>query len=140
MSLLKEFKEFASRGNVIDLAVGIIIGAEFGKIVSSFVNDVLMPPIGVLVGGINFTDIKIVLKSIPLGDEGIMTPAVTINIGNFIQAVVNFIIIAFAVFMVVKAANAMKKKQEAPPAPPAPPAPSAEEKLLTEIRDLLKNR
>jgi large conductance mechanosensitive channel len=141
MGLLKEFKEFASKGNVIDLAVGIIIGAEFGKIVSSFVNDVLMPPIGVLVGGINFTDIKIVLKSIPLGDDGLMTPAVTINIGNFIQAVINFIIIAFAVFMVVKAANAMKKKQaEVPAAPPAPPAPSAEEKLLTEIRDLLKKQ
>ena len=132
MSMLQEFKTFAMKGNVVDMAVGIIIGGAFGKIVSSFVSDVIMPPLGLLIGGVNFTELSITLK------EAVdTTAAVTINYGKFIQTVVDFTIIAFAIFMVIKAMNAMKKKEEAAP-PPAPPAPSAEEKLLTEIRDLLK--
>ena len=134
MKIIQEFKEFAMKGNVIDMAVGIIIGAAFGKIVSSIVNDIIMPPIGLLVGGVNFTDLKIVMKAA----EG-ENPAVTLNYGNFLQVTFNFLIIAFAIFMVIKAMNAAKKKQEATPAaPPAPPAPTKEETLLAEIRDLLK--
>jgi large conductance mechanosensitive channel len=131
MSMMSEFREFAMRGNVVDMAVGIVIGGAFGKIVSSFVNDVLMPPIGMAVGGVDFGSLAITLKEAS-GDVA----AVTLNYGSFIQTVVDFIIIAFAIFMVVKAMNSMKKKEEA--APPAPPKPSAEETLLTEIRDLLK--
>lgn len=139
MGLISEFKDFASKGNVLDLAVGIIIGGEFGKIVSSLVSDVLMPPLGLIIGGVNFTSIKIPIKAAVIDAAGKITEeAVSVNIGNFFQAVFNFIIIAFAVFMIVKAANNMnKKKAEAAPAP-APPAPSNEEKLLAEIRDLLK--
>lgn len=134
MSMLQEFKTFAMKGNVVDMAVGIIIGAAFGKIVSSVVNDVIMPPIGLLVGGVNFTDLTIVLKA-AMGE----TPAVTINYGNFIQLVFDFVIVAFAIFMMIKFMNNLqKKKEEVPAAPPAPPAPSKEEILLTEIRDLLK--
>ncbi|MBP9005167.1 MAG: large-conductance mechanosensitive channel protein MscL [Candidatus Marinimicrobia bacterium] len=129
--LLQEFKAFAMRGNVIDMAVGIIIGAAFGKIVTSVVNDIIMPPIGLLVGGVNFTDLKIVLKHAVDGN-----PAVTLNYGNFLQVVFDFLIIAFAVFMLVKALSAAKREEEA--APPAPPAPTKTEILLTEIRDLLK--
>jgi large conductance mechanosensitive channel len=128
---MSEFKSFAMRGNVIDMAVGIVIGGAFGKIVSSFVNDVLMPPIGILVGGMDFKDLAIVLKEAS-GDVA----AVTINYGSFIQTVLDFIIIAFAIFMVVKAMNNLKKKEEEAPA--APPKPSAEVELLTEIRDALK--
>lgn len=135
MSIVKEFKEFAMRGNVIDLAIGIIIGGAFGKIVSSLVSDILMPPIGLLIGGVNFTDLKLTLKQADLLQ---MTPPVTINYGNFIQVIFDFLIIAFAIFMLVKAINRMKKKEEAAPA--EPPKPSNEEVLLTEIRDLLKNR
>lgn len=131
MSMMKEFRDFAMRGNVVDMAVGIVIGGAFGKIVSSFVNDVLMPPIGMALGGVDFSDLSVVLKEAS-GDVA----AVTLNYGAFIQTLVDFIIIAFAIFMVVKAMNRMKKKEEA--APPAPPKPSAEEKLLTEIRDLMK--
>ncbi|MCU0363008.1 MAG: large-conductance mechanosensitive channel protein MscL [Bacteroidales bacterium] len=131
MKLLDEFKAFAMRGNVVDLAVGIIIGAAFGKIVSSVVADLIMPPIGLLVGGVNFTDLKIVMKA---ATE--TAPAVTLNYGNFIQVVFDFVIVAFSVFLVIKAMNAAKKKEEAAPA--APPAPSKEETLLAEIRDLLK--
>jgi len=131
MSMMSEFKSFAMRGNVIDMAVGIVIGGAFGKIVSSFVNDVLMPPIGMLMGGVDFSDLAVVMKEAS-GDVA----AVTINYGSFIQTVVDFLIIAFAIFMVVKAMNNMKKKEEAAPA--APPKPSAEEVLLTEIRDALK--
>jgi large conductance mechanosensitive channel len=131
MSMMSEFKSFAMRGNVIDMAVGIVIGGAFGKIVSSFVNDVLMPPIGILVGGMDFKDLAIVLKEAS-GDVA----AVTINYGSFIQTVLDFIIIAFAIFMVVKAMNNLKKKEEEAPA--APPKPSAEVELLTEIRDSLK--
>lgn len=135
MSIIKEFKVFAMRGNVFDLTIGIIIGGAFGKIVSSLVSDILMPPIGLLIGGVNFTDLKITLKQADLLQ---MTPPVTINYGNFIQVIFDFLIIAFAIFVLVKAINRMKKKEEA--APTEPPKPSNEEMLLTEIRDLLKNR
>jgi len=131
MKILDEFKAFAMKGNVIDMAVGIIIGAAFGKIVSSIVNDIIMPPIGLLVGGVNFTDLKIVMKA---ATE--VKPAVTLNYGNFLQVIFDFMIVAFAVFMVIKAMNTAKKRQEA--APVAPPAPTKDQQLLTEIRDLLK--
>jgi large conductance mechanosensitive channel len=131
MKLVDEFKTFAMKGNVVDMAVGIIIGAAFGKIVSSMVSDIVMPPIGLLIGGVNFTDLKVVLKA---ATE--TAPAVTWNYGNFLQVCFDFLIVAFAVFMVIKAINAAKKKEEA--APSAPPAPSKQEVLLTEIRDLLK--
>lgn len=136
MKLFAEFKSFAMRGNVIDLAVGIIIGAAFGKIVGSVVNDIIMPPIGLLIGGVNFTDLKIIIKAASVAADGTTIPAVAMNIGNFIQTFVDFAIIAIAIFMLIKGLNSLKKKEEAAPA--APPAPSAEEKLLTEIRDLLK--
>ncbi len=131
MKLIDEFKAFALRGNVVDMAVGIIIGAAFGKIVSSVVNDIIMPPIGLLLGGVNFTDLKLVMKA---ATE--LEPAVTWNYGNFIQVTIDFLIIAIAVFMLIKGMNALKKKEEEVPA--APPKPSTEETLLTEIRDLLK--
>jgi len=130
MSMMTEFRDFAMRGNVVDMAVGIVIGGAFGKIVSSFVSDVLMPPIGMAMGGVDFTDLAVILQEAS-GDVA----AVTLNYGSFIQTVVDFIIIAFAIFMVIKAMNSMKKKEEEAPA--APPKPSAEETLLTEIRDLL---
>ena len=133
MSILQEFKEFAVKGNVVDLAVGIIIGGAFGKIVSSFVADVIMPPIGVLVGGVDFSDLAVTLKA-AVGE----TPAVTLNYGNFIQSLVDFTIVAFAIFMMIKLINRLKRKEEV--APEAEPAPSKEELLLTEIRDLLKER
>ncbi len=133
MSMMKEFKSFAMRGNVVDMAVGIIVGGAFGKIVSSFVKDVVMPPIGMLIGGVDFSDLAITLKE-AAGEA----PAVVIAYGAFIQTLVDFIIIAFAIFMAVKAMNSLKKKEEEKPAPP--PAPSKEEVLLTEIRDLLKDR
>jgi large conductance mechanosensitive channel len=131
MGMLQEFKEFAVKGNAVDMAVGIITGAAFGKIVSSVVDDVVMPPIGVLLGGVDFSDLKLVLKG-AVGD----VPAVTLNWGKFIQTCLDFVIVAFAVFLLVKAINTLKRKQEAAP-PPAPPADVA---LLTEIRDLLKSR
>ena len=133
MSMMSEFRDFAMRGNVVDMAVGIVIGGAFGKIVSSFVNDVLMPPLGMAMGGVNFTELSMTLKEAT--EEA---AAVTVNYGSFIQTVVDFIIIAFAIFMVIKAMNSMKKKEEEKPA--EPPKPSAEENLLSEIRDLLKNR
>ena len=133
MGMFQEFKSFAMRGNVVDMAVGIVIGAAFGTIVSSFVADVLTPPLGLLMGGVDFSGLKIVLKAAE-GD----VPPVTLNWGIFIQKIVDFIIVAFAIFMVVKAMNAFKKKEEAAPA--APPAPPAEEVLLTEIRDILKQQ
>ena len=135
MSMMSEFKAFAMRGNVVDMAVGIVIGGAFGKIVTSFVNDVLMPPVGMLIGGVNFSDLSFVLKEAAGEAE-----AVTINYGAFIQTALDFIIIAFAIFMVIRAMNSMKRKEEEKPAEPeAPPEPPAEEKLLTEIRDLLKD-
>lgn len=133
MSMVKEFKEFAVKGNVVDMAVGIIIGAAFGKIVSSFVGDVIMPPIGVLLGGVDFSNLAFTLKE-AVGSA----PAVVISYGKFLQTVIDFTIIAFAVFMGIKAINSLKKQEEA--APSAPAAPSAQEVLLGEIRDLLKDR
>lgn len=133
MSLLQEFKEFAVKGNAIDMAVGIIVGASFGKIISSLVADVVMPPIGVLVGGVDFTKLAVTLKE-AAGDA----PAVTLNYGNFIQTMVDFTIIAFVIFMAVKLVNRLKKTEAAVPEPPKEP--SKEELLLTEIRDLLKDR
>jgi large conductance mechanosensitive channel len=136
MGMMKEFKEFALKGNMVDLAVGIIIGGAFGKVVSSLVSDVLMPPLGYLIGGINFTDIKIQLKAPVLNLAGKMTQEVDINIGNFIQSLVDFTIIAFTVFLMVKVINRMNRKAVDEPAPPAPP--TREVELLGEIRDLLK--
>ncbi len=133
MSLVKEFKAFAVRGNVVDMAVGIIIGAAFGKIVSSFVADILMPPIGLILGGTDFSRLAIVLK-----EATETTKAVTISYGVFINTVIDFIIIALAIFMVINAINKMRREEEAKPS--APPAPTKEETLLTEIRDLLKTK
>ncbi|MGE4405600.1 large-conductance mechanosensitive channel protein MscL [Pseudomonas sp.] len=133
MSLISEFKAFAVRGNVVDMAVGIIIGAAFGKIVSSFVDGVVMPPLGLLIGGVDFSDLAIVLKE-AVGDA----PAVLLRYGAFIQTVVDFLIIAFAIFIAIKALNHLKRKEAE--APSAPPAPTKEELLLTEIRDLLRER
>ena len=131
--MISEFKKFAMRGNVVDMAVGIVIGGAFGKIVSSFVADVIMPPIGILIGGVDFAKLAIVLQ------EGAgETVAVTLNYGKFIQTFFDFLIIAFAIFMVVKGMNSLKEKEEE--APPATPEPSKEEILLGEIRDLLKNK
>ena len=133
MSLASEFKEFALRGNVVDLAVGIVIGGAFGKIVSSFVADVLMPPLGMLLGGVNFADLALTLKAA----EG-SAPAVLWSYGKFVQSILDFAIVAFAIFLLIKGMNAMKKKEEAQLAAPAPPPP--QEVLLGEIRDLLKKR
>ncbi|MDX1800745.1 MAG: large-conductance mechanosensitive channel protein MscL [Marinobacter sp.] len=133
MSMLKEFREFAVKGNVVDLAVGIIIGVAFGKIVTSFVTDLLMPPLGLLIGGIDFSNLVIVLKAAGDGTE-----AVAIRYGLFIQTVVDFVIVAFAVFLAVQLLNRLRRKEAVAPA--TPPAPSAQEQLLTEIRDLLKQR
>ncbi len=131
MSILSEFKAFAVKGNVVDMAVGIIIGAAFGKIVTSFVGDVIMPPVGLLIGGVDFTDLAITLKAA----EG-TAPAVVLSYGKFIQTVLDFVIVAFAIFMGVKAINRLKREEAA--APEAPPAPTKDQELLSEIRDLLK--
>jgi len=131
MGMMQEFKTFAMKGNVVDMAVGIIIGAAFGKIVSSFVADVIMPPIGLLIGGVDFSSLAITLKQ-AVGE----TPAVTLGYGKFIQTVVDFVIIAFAIFIVIKGMNSLKRKEEKAPA--SPPPPSKQEILLAEIRDLLK--
>ncbi|MFH2123730.1 MAG: large-conductance mechanosensitive channel protein MscL [Pseudomonadota bacterium] len=136
MSLLKEFKEFAVKGNVIDMAVGIIIGAAFGKVVSSMVSDILMPPIGLLIGGIDFSKLAITLQAASEGTE-----VVVISYGKFIQTAVDFTIIAFAIFMMIKAINSLKRQEAAKvESPPEPAAPTREELLLTEIRDLLKTK
>lgn len=142
MKILQEFKTFALKGNVIDMAVGIIIGAAFGKIVAALVSDVLMPPLGFLIGGVNFTDLKVVIKE-AVGEN----PAVTLNYGNFLQVTFDFMIVAFAIFLLIKVINTAKEKTDkaaaaaaVPPTPPPPPAPSKEEVLLTEIRDLLKHK
>lgn len=141
MSLASEFKDFAMRGNVVDLAVGVIIGTAFGKIVASLVADVIMPPIGVLTGGVDFTDMGISIKGAVMDGTTVVTPEVVIAYGKFINEVFTFTIVAFAVFMMIRALNKMqKKKEEAPAAPAAPPEPSKEEKLLTDIRDLLKSQ
>jgi len=132
MAIVKEFKEFAMRGNVVDLAVGVIIGAAFGKIVTSLVTDVIMPPIGYITNGIDFKNLKVVLKE---GNAAKKIADVSINYGNFINTFIEFLIVAFCIFMVVKAINSMKKPEEV--APVADPEPTKEELLLTEIRDLL---
>lgn len=132
MSIVKEFREFAVKGNVVDMAVGIIIGAAFGKIVTSFVGDVVTPPLGYLIGGVDFTDLAVTLPALREGAE-----AVTIRYGAFLQTLFDFIIIAFAIFLAIKAINRMKRKEEVAPSTPPPP-PSRQEVLLEEIRDLLK--
>jgi len=134
MSMIKEFKDFAMRGNVIDLAVGVVIGGAFGKIVSSVVNDIIMPPIGMAIGGVDFKELKLVLQEAE-GDVA----AVAINYGNFIQNVFDFLIVAFCIFMLVKGINSLnRKKEEAPAAPAAPPPPTKDQELLMDIRDLLR--
>ena len=133
MSILKEFREFAVKGNVVDLAVGVIIGGAFGKIVSSLVNDIIMPPIGLIIGGVDFKDLAVVLKNAQNGTE-----AVTLKYGAFIQNVFDFLIIAIAVFAMVKIINNLKRTPEPTPEPEKVPELTAEQKLLTEIRDLLK--
>lgn len=140
-SFLQDFKSFAMKGNVIDMAVGVIIGGAFGKIVSSVVADIIMPPLGLLVGGVNFTDLKWVMKPAEVVD-GKEIAAVTLNYGNFLQVTFDFLIIAFSIFLFIKLLTRLtaKKEEEAPAAPPAPPAPSKEEVLLTEIRDILKEK
>ena len=138
MKIIQEFKEFAIKGNVVDMAVGIIIGGAFGKIVTSLVNDVIMPPIGMIIGGVNFNGLRLVLKSATVDAAGVASPEVAINYGAFIQVRFDFIIVAFCIFMMIKGLNSLKKKKEEAPA--APPAPTKEEVLLTEIRDLLKNK
>lgn len=138
MKMLDEFKAFAMRGNVVDMAVGIIIGGAFGKIISSFVSDVLMPPLGLLLGGLDFKDMTYVMKAAVMQGEEILVPAVSLNYGMFIQNIIDFLIIAFAIFMAIKAMNSMKRKEEVAEEVAAPPAPTNEEVLLAEIRDLLK--
>ena len=133
MKMLKEFQQFAMRGNVVDMAVGIIIGAAFGKIITSLVEDIIMPPIGYIMGGMDFSNLKLVIK-----EAADNAPAVAIKYGVFINVVINFTIVAFAMFMLINAMNQLKKKEEA--APSAPPKPSNQELLLTEIRDILKRK
>lgn len=141
MSFIKDFKDFALKGNVMDMAVGVIIGGAFGKIVTSVVNNILMPLIGFLTGGVDFTELKFVIKEAVTEGETVVSEAVTLNYGQFIQDVVDFLIIAFCIFLMIKGIAALSRKKEEEPAAPAPePEPSAEEKLLTEIRDLLKNK
>lgn len=148
MSMIKEFKEFAMKGNVVDLAVAVIIGGAFGKIVTSVVNDIIMPPIGKLMGGVNFSDLFINLDPSKLAKDGSVIKSIAqakeagaavIAYGSFINTVIDFTIVAFCIFMMIKAMNAMKKKP-APAAPAPPPQPTKEETLLTEIRDILKAR
>ena len=136
---IEEFKKFAMRGNVVDMAVGVIIGGAFGKIVTSVVNDLVMPVLGVLVGGVNFTDLKLTLKEAVMDGETVVSPAVTLNYGNFLQSTFDFLIIAFSIFMFIKLINKLsRKKEEAQPA--TPPAPPADVQLITEISDLLKEQ
>ena len=142
-----EFKKFIARGNVVDMAVGVVIGGAFGKISTSIVNDIIMPVVGLLTGGLNFSDWKIVLQKAIMEGENVIKPEVAITFGNTISVIVDFVIVAFAIFCMIKAMNAFRAKEEEPAPAPAPepepepiPEPSAEEKLLTEIRDLLKNR
>ena len=140
MSFIQDFKAFALKGNVVDMAVGVIIGGAFGKIVTSIVNNIIMPPIGVITGGVDFTDLKLVIKEAEKSCDEVISEAVTLNYGQFIQDVVDFLIIAFCIFLMVKGIAALSRKKEEPAAPAPAPEPSAEEKLLTEIRDLLKSK
>jgi large conductance mechanosensitive channel len=139
MKIVQEFKEFAMKGNMVDMAVGIIIGAAFGRIVTSLVNDVIMPPIGLLIGGVDFGDLKIVLKGASVDPVGKAISAVTLNYGSFVQTAIDFLIVAFVIFMMIKGMNSMKKKQVEATVT-APPEPAREEILLTEIRDLLAGK
>ena len=140
-TFLQDFKAFAMKGNVIDMAVGVVIGGAFGKIVSSLVANVIMPPIGLLVGGVNFTDLKWVMKAAEVGADGKeIAPAVSLDYGQFLQATFDFLIIAFSIFLFIRLLAKLNRKKEEVPAPAAPPAPSKEEGLLTEIRDLLKEQ
>ena len=146
MVFFKEFKEFAMKGNVIDMAVGVVIGAAFGKIVSSLVDDIIMPLVGVATGGINFTDYKIVLQKAVMDGQEVITPEVTMNWGAWVQTIVDFLIVAFCIFVMIKFMNNLRKraekaqKEEEAAAAAAPAAPTKEEELLTEIRDILKNK
>lgn len=139
MKMIEEFKEFAMRGNVVDMAVGIIIGAAFGKIISSFVADVLMPPIGMLIGGTDFNGLRWVLKEGVMDGSKVVTAPVSVNYGNFIQTTIDFLIIAFAIFLMVKFMNSLKKKETKPVESVIPP-PTPEQTLLGEIRDLLQKK
>lgn len=140
MSFIRDFKAFALKGNVIDMAIGVIIGGAFGKLVTSVVNNIIMPPIGVLTGGMDFTDLKLVLKDAVTRNGQVVSEAVTLNYGQFIQDTVDFLIISICIFLVIKGFAALARKKEEKSSDTAPaPQPSAEEKLLTEIRDLLKN-
>ncbi len=139
MGFFKEFKEFASRGNVMDMAIGIILGGAFGKIVTSFVDDIIMPPIGMLLNGVDFKDLKVVLQPETINDLGVVTiPAITINYGMFVQTIIDFLIIALAIFLVVRSMNKLKRQKETDPEPPA--SKSDDILLLEEIRDILKNK
>ena len=142
MKIINEFKEFAVKGNMIDLAVGIIIGAAFGKIIASLVSDIIMPPIGLALGGVNFTDLQYIMKDATIDPvTGKETAAVALRYGSFFQTLVDFFIIAFSVFMILKGIISLKKKKiEEPSAATAPPPPTKDQELLTEIRDLLKNK
>lgn len=140
MAFLKEFKEFAMRGNVIDMAVGVVIGAAFGKIISSLVDDIIMPLVGVATGGMNFTDYKFVIQQAILDGQTqeIIKPEVSLNWGTWVQTVVDFLIVAFCIFVAIKAINNLKREEKKAEEAPAAPQPTKEEQLLTEIRDLLK--
>lgn len=142
MSFVKEFKEFAMRGNVIDMAVGVVIGAAFGKIISSLVDDIIMPLVGVATGGMNFTDYKWVIQQAVVdgATQEVLKPEVTMNWGSWIQTIVDFLIVAFCIFIAIKAINQLKRKKDEEPVPEAPAEPTKEEVLLTEIRDLLKEK
>lgn len=141
MSFMQEFKAFAMKGNVVDMAVGIIIGGAFSKIVSSLVNDIIMPPLGLMIGGMNFSKLAVTLKHPTVDATGKIVEAVKVNYGNFIQTTIDFLIISFSIFLLIKAINSLRRKQEhqAAQQPPAQPLPTKEESLLTEIRDILKN-
>ncbi len=141
MSIIQEFKEFAMKGNVVDLAIGVVIGGAFGKIVTSLVTDVIMPPLGLLTGGINFSDLKLVLRAASVGADGKPLEAVTLNYGNFIQHTVDFLLVAFSIFLVIKAMNQLRKPKPVEEAPKeAPVTPSQEVAVLSEIRDLLRRQ
>ena len=142
MSFFKEFKEFAMRGNVIDMAVGVVIGAAFGKIISSLVDDIIMPLVGVATGGMNFTDYKWVIQQAVIDGQTqeILKPEVTMNWGSWVQTIVDFLIVAFCIFVAIKGINKLKREKPAEPEPAPAPEPTQEEKLLTEIRDLLKDQ
>jgi len=142
MAILKEFKEFAMRGNVIDMAVGVVIGGAFGKIISSLVNDIIMPLVGVVTGGVNFTDYKWVIQQAVVdgATQEVLKPEVAMNWGAWVQTIVDFLIVAFCIFIAIKGINQLKRQKVEEPAPEAPAEPTKEEVLLTEIRDLLKEK